>query len=355
MQRKPFVGGYREFVDALLDGTITAERLYESGGALEYDDPEAPDVTAIGGIYLSVSSADPGLPAVSGGLGYGTWARFGRGRVLVGVDEPDADWQTPELEQGAKTTASAGTVSQPSFTGTSSQATSAISAGTPSGTCSAPTFTGSALSAHGHTFTGDAVAGTLVSAGTPDGSCSAPAFTGTSAIVTSATSAGTPAGTVSAHAHLLPITGIGGTTPRSTAGFGTSGATVAGVRSLTNAASTTAVARELSSSVAPTFAGSALATHTHTLTPAGTVAAPTFTGSALGTHQHSTTATGTNATTSAGTPAGSVSAPTFSGAALSGHSHTLTPAGVVSQPAFSGAQQSVVQPSITVYMWRRTA
>jgi len=35
-----------------------------------------------------------------------------------------------------------------------------------------------------------------------------------------------------------------------------------------------------------TFAGNALAGHTHTVTPTGTVAAPTFTGNALGTHQH---------------------------------------------------------------------
>jgi hypothetical protein len=48
----------------------------------------------------------------------------------------------------------------------------------------------------------------------------------------------------------------------------------------------------------PTFTGSALSTHTHT------VPAETFTGSALATHTHTLTATGTNGTASF-TPAGS--------------------------------------------------
>lgn len=68
-------------------------------------------------------------------------------------------------------------------------------------------------------------------------------------------------------------------------------------------------------------------------TPAGTVAAPVFTGSALGTHTHSFTPAGTNANdgppetftgtpgttgaTSGGTPAGTNSAPVFTGAAAS--------------------------------------
>jgi hypothetical protein len=48
----------------------------------------------------------------------------------------------------------------------------------------------------------------------------------------------------------------------------------------------------------PTFTGSALSTHTHT------VPAETFTGSALTTHTHTLTATGTNGTASF-TPSGS--------------------------------------------------
>jgi len=36
-------------------------------------------------------------------LGYGTWAAFGAGRVLVGLDSGDADFDTVEKTGGAKT------------------------------------------------------------------------------------------------------------------------------------------------------------------------------------------------------------------------------------------------------------
>jgi hypothetical protein len=56
-------------------------------------------------------------------------------------------------------------------------------------------------------------------------------------------------------------------------------------------------------------------------TPSGTVGAPTFSGSALGTHTHSIPAGtdaggGTSGETSGGTPAGTNSAPAFTGAAV---------------------------------------
>lgn len=69
-----------------------------------------------------------------------------------------------------------------------------------------------------------------------------------------------------------------------------------------------------------------------TIGTTGTISAPTFTGSALGTHTHSFTPAGTNANdgppetftgtpgttgaTSAGTPAGTISAPTFTGTSV---------------------------------------
>lgn len=121
---------------------------------------------------------------------------------------------------------------------------------TPSGTNSALTFTGSSANTNG------------VGAGTPAGTNSVPIFTGN---------------VLSNHAHELPL--HGGTTPRITAGYGT-GPSIAGTRSLTNAAQTTAQVVLLSQAVT---AG----------TPTGTVTAPTFTGTPLGTHQHSLTATGT--------------------------------------------------------------
>ena len=90
---------------------------------------------------------------------------------------------------------------------------------------------------------------------TPAGTVAAPTFSGTQG-TTSATSAGTPAGTVAA------IAATSTTAVVVTTGSGNN------------------VAAQTHTHAAPAFTGSALATHTHTLTPAGTNSAPGFTGTA---------------------------------------------------------------------------
>ncbi len=77
--------------------------------------------------------------------------------------------------------------------------------------------------------------------------------------------------------------------------------------------------------------------------PAGTLSAPTFTGTPLGTHTHAVTTHG--ATTGA-----DFDAVTALTAASAG-----TPAGTVSAPVFTGSPSSVVQPYLTVSIWKRTA
>lgn len=56
------------------------------------------DVYPVGSVYLSVVSTSPATL-----FGFGTWARIGQGRCLVGVDEGDPDFDTPEEAGGAKT------------------------------------------------------------------------------------------------------------------------------------------------------------------------------------------------------------------------------------------------------------
>jgi hypothetical protein len=149
-------------------------------------------------------------------------------------------------------------------TGTVSQPSLSINAYTPTGTVAAPTFTGSA------------------------GTVPAETFTGTSNQTTSATSAGTPAGTNSGAAFSI-----------TTQDYNT-GTTAYGPKSLggtTLASGTTSITL----STQPTFAGTAMGTHTHTLTPAGTNGTVSF------------------------TPTGTNSAPVFTGTQA-----TLT--GSVSQP-----------------------
>lgn len=204
----------------------------------------------IGSIYTSINSTNPGTS-----LGFGTWAAFGAGRVPVGFAAGDPDFGVDEGTGGAKTVASAGSCTAPTFTG-SSASTNLVSAGTPAGTNSAPTFTGAAMATH---------------------------------------------------QHQLPF-GDTGVTPMNTlTSFGTAGS-IARVRGVTT--------------IAPVAGSSAaaLSQGVSAGTPTGTVSAPTFTGSALGTHQHTVTATGT-----------------------------------CSAPAFTGSATSVLQPFITVRMWKRTA
>jgi hypothetical protein len=53
----------------------------------------------VGSIYINASASTN--PATL--LGYGTWVAFGSGRVLVGHDSGDADFNTAEKVGGAKT------------------------------------------------------------------------------------------------------------------------------------------------------------------------------------------------------------------------------------------------------------
>lgn len=52
----------------------------------------------VGAVFLAVVSTNPATL-----LGYGTWAAFGAGRMLVGLDAADADFDTAEETGGAKT------------------------------------------------------------------------------------------------------------------------------------------------------------------------------------------------------------------------------------------------------------
>ena len=52
----------------------------------------------VGSIYVSVSATNPAVT-----LGYGSWQSFGSGRVLVGVDTGDVDFDTVEETGGSKT------------------------------------------------------------------------------------------------------------------------------------------------------------------------------------------------------------------------------------------------------------
>jgi len=52
----------------------------------------------VGAVYISTVSTNP-----ADFFGFGTWQRFGNGRLLVGVDEADGDFNAPLAIGGAKT------------------------------------------------------------------------------------------------------------------------------------------------------------------------------------------------------------------------------------------------------------
>jgi hypothetical protein len=68
----------------------------------------------IGSVFLSVVATNPATL-----LGFGTWSAFGAGRMLVGLDSGDGDFDTAEETGGAKTHSHAvGTIAPNAHSGT---------------------------------------------------------------------------------------------------------------------------------------------------------------------------------------------------------------------------------------------
>lgn len=209
----------------------------------------------------------------------------------------------------------AGSVSQPTFTGTAFSSTGKV---TPSGTVSQPTFTGSSS-----TFTGNFTPAGSISTGagtanyTPEGSVSTPTITVTpntvSKYVAASASAGGAATPGTAASCTLPV--MTTSVANETLSIGWSAGsftpnTPTAVTMPSFAQQTIATGIKSASSTQPTFTGTGTELKfsgsqgnvSVTGTPNGTVSTPTFTGDEA------------NVTVS-GTPTGSVSKPTFTGTA----------------------------------------
>lgn len=76
-------------IEAVLTGEITSHTHPGGPGGQAFP---------VGSIFISVVSTNPATL-----LGYGTWVAFGAGRMLVGIDSGDTDFDTVKETGGAKT------------------------------------------------------------------------------------------------------------------------------------------------------------------------------------------------------------------------------------------------------------
>jgi len=78
-------------------GTISATTVQAAINELDAEKTTLLNVYPVGAIYMSVVSTSPAT------LFGGTWAAFAAGKVLVGIDSGDTDFDTVEETRGAKT------------------------------------------------------------------------------------------------------------------------------------------------------------------------------------------------------------------------------------------------------------
>lgn len=170
------------------DGLSGEAQQYFGGDGVFHDIPPAISAWPIGSVFISVVSTSPATL-----LGFGTWSAFGAGRVLIGLDSGDTDFDVVEETGGAKTVASSAQTFAGTQLGTHQHA--AITAGTPAGTngtvaasltgCLGSSSLGTTYAACAHTHPGPTFTGTqmgthqhaAITAGTPAGTNSAGAAT----------------------------------------------------------------------------------------------------------------------------------------------------------------------------------
>lgn len=271
-----------------------------------------------------------------------------------------------------------GTVSQPTFSGSTSttnagDTTNVVSAAlashkhtfTPAGTITNTKFTGTAATIGSISGTGTASKSTHTHKVALSGNLAAPTFTGTAATIPKTSTA---AATVASSTHTHTVSSVTGTVSKptftgneNTTSTPSTGASVSKISSagslqtLSGSVSNRCLTLSLTGGSVVSYTDVVVANseHTHTVTPTGSVSQPTFSNGAATIGQASGTATvAATGHTHAYTPEGTISAVALSGTmtaaassdtigvSTSTHTHAYTPAGSVSA-SFSGTAGTV--------------
>ena len=329
----------------------------------------------VGSIFLATVSTDPATL-----LGYGTWSALAAGKVLVGYAAGDSDFGTAGASVGAKTVASAGTNSEPTFTGS---ALGSHSHG--AGTYATSAHAGTAVdnhAAHTHSVTSNVAVGahtpTQPTIAWPAG---VPTASGTAvsdhAAHTHSVTSNVAVDNHASHTHTYtqvvnhthPQTSYGTSTGGSTGwtvDTSMSGSTTTATQATGNPSGGVATGTTAGPDATQTHgvtnnavtSGNPSATLTHTVSAQPTIAWPAGvpTASGGGVDAHSVTNNAVTSGNPSATLTHSVTQP--SDHTMSGSSASVsagTPAGSVSAPTFTGSATSVIQPSFVCYMWERTA
>ncbi len=376
------------------DASLTDERVLTAGTGIDFDDAGAgstltvnADVAAIaaavlasvypiGSLYFSDNSTNPATS-----LGFGTWGAYGAGRVPVGFDAGNPNFDTDGETGGAATVTSTGSVAAPTLSGsTAAEAThthgvtSNVTVGNHSVTqptvawpVGVPTAASGAVAdhaAHTHSVTSNV---TVADHAAHTHSVTSNVTVADHAAHTHSVTSNVTVADHAAHTHTFTQSSNAATPDLVTVNTGGTGVAASGTTGNPGATLTHTPTNNAVTS------GNPSATLTHTPTnnavtsgnPSATLT-HTPTNNAVTSGNPSATLTHSVTNPTIAWPAG---VPTASGAAVDAHSVTnnavtsgagashLHTVGTLaaSAPAYTGNATSVLQPYIVVRMWQRTA